>query len=66
METNFINQMPVNDFMTLSTAQRIESSIYVSKIHTTQIDAQTVNQIEDFANVVALIGRDNVIESMAN
>ncbi|XP_055324263.1 uncharacterized protein LOC129578933 [Sitodiplosis mosellana] len=54
----------ITDLMTLSTDQIVESNVYIPEIMTDgDVNARIFNNMKYFANNVALIGRDNAIDS---
>lgn len=54
----------IDDFLTLSTDQIIDSNVFISKMHVNNIQSKVFNDMKRFAENVAVMGRDNIIESM--
>lgn len=61
--TNELNNASPDDYLTIGTDQQIDSSIFISKILVNEIQSNVINNMERFAEYVALIGRDNVVDS---
>lgn len=57
-----INDQSTIHFMTLTTDQTIDSSIYISKFLVNDIQANGVNRIDDFHKRVAIIGQENIVQ----
>lgn len=50
------------ELMTMSTNQTIESNVYITEILTSDANARIFNDMQYFADNIALIGQNNVIE----
>lgn len=61
--TEQLNDVSPDDYLTIGTDQKIDSNVFISAIHVNQIESSVINNMQRFAEYVALIGRDNVVES---
>lgn len=61
--TNELNEVSPNDFLTIGTDQQIDSNIVISRIHVNDIQSNVINNMQRFAEYVAVIGRDNFVDS---
>lgn len=59
--TNELNDVDPTDFLTITTNQTIETNIVLSGIHAPELRCGAINGMPRFAENVALIGEDNVI-----
>lgn len=64
--TKELNDVSPDDYLTIGTDQQIDSSVFISKIHVNEIQSNVINNMQRFAEYVALIGRDNIVDSKFN
>lgn len=65
IRTNEINGFPIANLMTLGTDQVIDTNLFVKEILAPGgVNAKQFNDYKDFANNVALLGSDNVIDGI--
>lgn len=61
--TDELNGVPPKDYLTIATDQQIDSIISIPGIHVSDIQSSVINNMPRFAEFVALIGRDNIVDS---
>lgn len=64
--TNELNDVSPDDYLTIETDQTIDSNVFISKIHATEIRSNVINNMPNFAENVVLLGRDNIINGRAD
>lgn len=61
--TNELNGVSPTDYLTIGTDQQIDSNIVISRMHVNDIQSNVINNMQRFAEYVAVIGRNNVVDS---
>lgn len=61
--TGQLNGVDPDDFLTITTPQRIETNVLISGMHVNELQCGALNNMPRFAENVALIGENNVINS---
>lgn len=64
--TNELNNVSPDDYLTIGTDQKIDSNVFISKVHVNEIRSNVINNMPNFAENVVLLGRDNIINSKAD
>lgn len=61
--TGELNGVNPDDFLTITTPQKIETNLYILGMHVNELQCGALNNMPRFADNVALIGENNVINS---
>lgn len=61
--THQLNGVSPNDYLTIGTDQQIDSNMFITSVHVNEVQSNVINNMQRFAEYVALIGQDNIVDS---